>query len=101
MCQALDKKYLAYVVACESSHDIWDKIRVIQEQDSGESIHALQQKFFKCSLEEGDSIAAFLGKIDMAVSQLASRGVTTFTKKAIAAKIMSNLSAGYDSVLSA
>ena len=99
--QTLDKKHHGYVAACTSSHAIWDKIRIIQEQDSGESVHALQQKFFKCSIEEGESIASFLRKIDMAISQLASRGDMTFTSKALSAKIMSNLLAGYDSVMSA
>lgn len=101
LCQALDKKHIGYVVACTSANAIWEKIRVIQEQDSGESIHALQQKFFKCTMEEGDTIATFLGKIDMAISQLASRGDTTFTSTAVLAKIMSDLPEGYDSVMTA
>jgi transposase InsO family protein len=42
-----------------------------------------------------------MSNIEVVVSQLASCGDTTFTNKAVIAKIMSSLPAGYDSLLSA
>jgi hypothetical protein len=32
LCQALGKKYVEYVVACDITHAIWDKVHVIQEK---------------------------------------------------------------------
>jgi len=47
-------------------------------EDSGKNVHALQQKFFKCDMVEGDNIALYIGKIEMVISQLTSRGNKTF-----------------------
>jgi hypothetical protein len=68
LCQALSKKYMEYVVACDITHVIWDKVCLIQEQDSRESVHALQQKFFKCDMVEGDTIALHISKIEMVIN---------------------------------
>lgn len=80
---------------------MWSKLKLIHEQDSSESIHALHQRFYKCGLSEGESIASFVSNIEVIVNQLAGRGDTTFTEQAIIAKIMSSLPVGYDNVLSA
>jgi hypothetical protein len=31
MCQTISKKYVEYVIACDITHVIWDKVSVIQE----------------------------------------------------------------------
>ncbi len=56
-------------------------------------------KFFKCDMVEGDTIASYIGKIEMVWSQLTNRRNKTFTTKAITAKIMNNLLPRYDSVM--
>jgi hypothetical protein len=101
LCQALDKKYLQHVISCNTSNAIWAKLKLIHEQDASESIHALQQKFYRCTLGESESLASFMSNIEVIVNQLASRVDTMFTDKAIIAKVMSSLPAGYDSLLSA
>lgn len=101
LCQVLDKKYLQHVVSCTTSHAMWAKLRLINEQDASESVHALHQKFYKCNLAEGESIASFISNIEVIVNQLKSRGDITFTENAVIAKVMSSLPAGYDNVLSA
>jgi hypothetical protein len=90
---------LQHVISCTTSNAIWTKLKLIHEQDASESIHALQQKFYRCTLGENESLASFMSNIEVIVSQLASGGDTTFTDKAIIAKIMSSLPAGYDSLL--
>jgi hypothetical protein len=57
-----------YVVACDTTHVIWDKVCVIQEHDSKKNVHALQQKFFKCDMVEAYTIALYIGKIEMVIS---------------------------------
>ena len=52
-------------------------------------------------MAEGESIANFLGKIKVIVSQFASRGDTTFNDQAIMAKILCNLPGEFDSLISA
>ncbi len=68
LCQALSKKYGEYVVVCHITHVIWNKVCVIQEQDFRENVHALEQKFFKCDMVEGDIIALYIGKIEMVIN---------------------------------
>lgn len=101
LCQVLDKKHLQYIISCTTSHAMWAKLKLINEQDASESVHALQQSFYKCTLSDGESIATFVSNIEVIVNQLKSRGDTTFTEKAIIAKVISSLPAGYDNVLSA
>jgi hypothetical protein len=95
MCQAIGKKYVEYVVACYLGQG-----PCYPREDFRESVHALQQKFFKCDMVEGDTIASYIGKIEMVISQLTSRGNKTFTTRPIIAKIMNNLLARYDIVMS-
>jgi hypothetical protein len=64
-------------------------------------VHILQQDFYKYTITEGELIADFLGKIEVIVSQLASRGDTTFNDQAVMAKILCNLSGGFDSLIPA
>jgi hypothetical protein len=101
LCQALNKKYLQYVISYTTSNAIWAKLKLIHKQDASESIHALQQKFYKCSFGENESVTSFMSNIEVVISQLASCGDTMFTEKAVIAKIMSSLPAEYDSLLSA
>jgi hypothetical protein len=94
MCQALGKKYVEHVVACYLGQG-----PCYPREDSRESLHALQQKFLKRDMVEGDTIALYIGKIEMVICQLTNKRNKTFTTKAIIAKIMNNLLARYDSVM--
>lgn len=81
LCQVLDKKHLQHVISCTTSHAKWAKLKLIHEQDASESVHALQQSFYKCTLSEGESIASFVSNIEAIVNQLASRGDTTSPRR--------------------
>jgi hypothetical protein len=50
-------------------------------------VHILQQDFYKYTITEGELIADFLGKIEVIVSQLASRGDTTFNDQAVIGRV--------------
>jgi DNA-directed RNA polymerase subunit M/transcription elongation factor TFIIS len=49
---------------------------------------------------EGDTIALYIGKIEMVINQLTNIGNKTFTTRAIIAKIMNNLFTKYENVMS-
>lgn len=80
---------------------MWAKLQLIHKHDASESIHALQQKFYKCTLSKGESIASFVTNIEVVVNRLISRGNATFTERTIIAKLISSLPARYNNVLSA
>jgi len=46
-------------------------------------------------------IANFVGKLDVIIQQLASRGDTTFNEQAIISKILCNLPGGFNSLIPA
>lgn len=101
LCQALDESILKHVVSCTNSKEIWDKLKLIHERNTSENIHTLQEEFYKCAMTEGESVADFLSRLDYIVSQLASRGDTTFNEKAQISKILCNLPSAFDSMLPA
>lgn len=100
LCQAIDKKYLKNVSSCTTSNGIWTKLKLLHERNASENIHALQQSFYKCQLGSDGNIAAYLGDIDVIITQLTSRGDQTFNDNAVIAKILCNLPASYDHFLS-
>lgn len=101
LCQAIDESMLKHVTSCLTSKQIWDKLKLFHEQNASENIHTLQQEFYKCSMTQGESVADFVGKLDVIVQQLASRGDTTFNEQAVISKILCNLPEGFDSLIPA
>jgi hypothetical protein len=99
LCDAISESYLDNVMACTTSKSIWDKLILLHEQNQSENVHSLQQAFFKCELNEGDSIATFLGQLELILSKLTARGDTTFNENAVIAKVLAKLPEGFDSVL--
>ena len=71
---------LKHVTSCITSKQIWDKLKLFHEQNSFENIYTLHQEFYKCSMTKGERIVDFIGKIDVIVQQLASRGDTAFNE---------------------
>jgi hypothetical protein len=64
-------------MVCVTSAQIWDKLKLLHEQNATENVHLLQQEFYKYSMSEEEGIANFLGKIEVIVNQLEARGDTT------------------------
>ena len=92
---------LKHVVSCVTSKQIWDKLKLIHEQNASENVHSLQAEFYKCSMTSEETIANFLGKIEVITSQLAARGDTTFDDDAVIFKILCSLPDNFDSLLPA
>jgi len=101
ICYAVEKNYLKNIMSCTTSKAIWDKLVLLHEQNQSENIQSLQQSFFKCELNESEGIANFLGQLELITSKLAARGDTTFSDKAVIAKVLAKLPSGFDSLLAA
>ena len=52
-------------------------------------------------MSQGENIADFIGKLDVIMQQLASRGDTTFNEQAIISKKLCNLPRGFDNLIPA
>ena len=99
--RTIDKSMLKHVMSCVMSKQIWDKLNLINEQKAYENVHSLQAEFYKCSMTSKETIADFLGKIEVIISQLAAHGDTTFNNDAVISKILCSLHANFDSLLPA
>jgi hypothetical protein len=101
LCQTIDESMLKHVMSCVTSKQIWDKLKLIHEQNASENVHSLQAEFYKCSMTSEETIADFLGKLEVIISQLAARGDTTFNDDAVISKILCSLPDSFDSLLPA
>jgi len=101
LCYAIDKNYLKNVMSYTTSKAIWDKLTLLHEHNQSENIQLLQQSFFKCEFNEYEGIADFLSQLEFLMSKLAARGNTTFSDKAVIAKVLAKLPSGFDSLLAA
>ena len=89
--QALDLKRLELVMSCTTSNEIWEILKTLHDQRANESVHNLTVKFFAAKMETCDTIASFLGKIELLKSQLVCMGETNITDKSLMAKVLGNL----------
>ena len=89
---------LKHVVSFVTSKQIWDKLKLIHEQNASENVHSLQAEFYKCSMSSEETIVDFLGKLKVIISQLAARGDTTFNDDAVISKILCSLPDSFDSL---
>ena len=76
-------------------------LKRIHEQNAYENAHSLQAQFYKSSMNPEETIADFLGKIEVIISQLAANGDTTFNEDAVISKILCSIPDSLDSLLPA
>lgn len=92
--QALGKSQLSYVVNCESSKAMWDRLITIHEQKNKMSLHSVQTKFFKYRMDPNDTIATHIGKVEGLARQLQDLGAKP-DNSAIITQILCTLPPGY------
>jgi hypothetical protein len=101
LCKALDESILESLMTCTTSKQIWDKLQLLHDQQAHESVHHIQQRFFECKMETGDSIATFLGKLEVIKSQLLNMGDNSITDPGLMAKVIANLPPKFTSFVTA
>jgi hypothetical protein len=99
LCQTIDESMLKHAMSFVMSKQIWDKLKLIHEQNTYENVHSLQAEFYKCSMTFEETIDDFLGKLKVIISQLVARGDTTFNDDAVISKISCSLPDNFDSPL--
>ncbi len=70
LCQDVEEKILKYIMNYTTSKAICNKLKEMHDQQSHESIHHIQQRFFDIAMEEGESIVSFMGNFEEARSEL-------------------------------
>ena len=91
LCKGVDESILEAFMNCTTSKQIWDKFQLLHDQQAHESVHHIQQRFFECKMESVDTIAQYLGKLEVIKSQLVNMDDNTVSDAGMMAKILANL----------
>lgn len=60
----VDENPLIHVMNCESSKEIWDKLRAVYEQKSEASVHLLMQQWYASQKNPEDDIATHVARLE-------------------------------------
>lgn len=95
---ALSTKYKAEVSHCRTSAEMWFQLLTFYDRNSVESIVGLQEKFYKCTLDEFDSVISYISTLQNLARQLTELG-EVISERQVISKIRSGLPPSYDSFL--
>lgn len=101
LCKAVDESILEVLLNCTTSKAIWDKLKLLHDQKAHESVHHVQQRFYECKLDNSDTIASYLGKLEIIKSQLVNLGDNSITDSGLMSKVISSLPPKYGPFISA
>lgn len=96
----IGQKFLVHILNCTTSHEMWQKLHSVFEQNSQTSIHLLQQKFFSFAKDPNDDIATHIAKIETIVQQLKDLG-ETITDSMVLTRVIMTLPVEYKHFVSA
>ena len=98
--QALAKNQLSYVVNCDSSKAIWERLTSIHEQKNKTSIHMVQAQFYEYKMDSKDDVATHITKVESMARRLKDMGEAP-SESAVITKILCSLPNCYRGLLSA
>ena len=98
--QALARQQLAYVVNCDTSKDVWDRLSSIHEQKSKTSVHMVMAQFFEFKKDPKDDCATHISKIESLARRLKDMGAEQ-SESAIMTKILCSLPSSFRGLVSA
>lgn len=84
----MEEKPMTHIISCQTSIQMWDKLKSIYEQKSQVSIHLLQQRFF--SLELKGDVAQFISQLEEIKGNLKQLG-EEISEKMVMTKILMSL----------
>ena len=73
----------------------------IYEHKSSVDDHELQRRFFNAKIQPEQSLADYIGKLQLILSELADIGDTSFNEDSLISKLTTNLPKGFDALLTA
>lgn len=88
LCKAVDESILEVLLNCTTSKMIWDKLKLLHDQKAHESVHHVQQRFYECKLDSSDTIASYLGKLEIIKSQLVNLGDNSISDSGLMSKVI-------------
>ena len=84
----MEQAPLTHILTCESSKDMWTKLKSVYEKESVVSIHLLQQRFFM--LEFGNStVSTFISQLEEIRNKLKSAGEEVSSRMVMTKILMS------------
>lgn len=101
LCNSVERRVLTPLLQCTTSHQIWTTLLSIYEHKSSSDIHELQRRFFNAKIKPEQSLADYIGELQLLLSELTDIGDESFSEDSLISKITSTLPEGYDAFLSA
>jgi len=97
---SMEIAHLDYLITCESSAEMWQKLRSIHEQQNETNKLLLMTKFHEYKMATGDSVAQHIAKVESMARQLKDLGETV-SNVALMAKILGSLPSKYNALITA
>lgn len=101
LCNSVERRVLTLLLQCTTSHEIWTTLLSIYEHKSSADIHELQRRFFNAKIQPEQSLADYIGELQLILSELTDIGNETFNEDSLISKLTSTLPEGYDAFLTA
>lgn len=79
---------MTHLLSCETSCEMWTKLKSVFDKESVASVHLLQQKFF--SLEFDQSVSTYISQLEEIQSKLKQAG-EELSEKMLITKILMSL----------
>ena len=98
--QALSRTQLSFVVNCDTSKGIWERLTSIHEQRNKTSIHMVHAEFYDYQMNPKDDVATHITKVESLARRLKDLGEEP-KEMAVITKILCSLPPSYRTLLSA
>jgi hypothetical protein len=82
LCNSVERRVLTPLLQCTTSHEIWTTLLSIYEHKSSADIHELQRRFFNAKIQPEQSLADYIGELQLIFSELTDIGDDTFNADA-------------------
>ena len=101
LCNSVERRVLTPLLKCTISHQIWTTLLSIYEHKSTADVHELQRRFFTAQIQPEQSIAEYIGELQLIMSELSDIGNESFNEASLISKLISTLPEGFDAFLTA
>ena len=96
---ALSPTVQAKVICCNSSKEVWDKLKNLYEGDEKVKLQLHRAKFENLKMKESENIASYLLRVDEVANSIIGLG-EEFNESIIVQKVLRSLSLRYDAKVS-
>ena len=101
LCNSVERRVLTPLLKCTISHQIWTTLLSIYEHKSTADVHELQRRFFTAQIQPEQSIAEYIGELQLIMSELSDIGNESFNEASLISKLTSTPPEGFDAFLTA